>query len=167
MELIQVLPDSLKSAATTAQWEEKLRKVERGELDGAVFLSGIVSLLRELVGSYRSVTVNASALTQNRSTVVGICPRCGRNVIEERNRFCCEGCYDGKACGFVLWKDNRFFTGKGKQLTKRIVEKLLKDGRVHMTKLHSEKKGTDYDADVVMEDTGGKYVNFRLEFNRK
>ena len=64
-------------------------------------------------------------------------------------------------------KEEKFFTNKGKRLTKDVAEKLLKKGRVHMTKLRSEKKGTEYDADIVMEDTGGKYVNFRLEFPEK
>ena len=42
---------------------------------------------------------------------------------------------------------------------------LLKSGRVHMVGLYSERTGGTYDADVIMDDTGGKYVKFKLEFN--
>ena len=167
VELIRILPEPLKSARLTAEWEEKLCRVERGELDGAVFLAGIVSMLEELVRDCGGAEIQSPVLSGNQRPVVGTCPRCGRNVVEGPKSFYCEGYRDQPPCGFALWKDNRFFASKGKQITKRIAEKLLKDGRVHMTKLHSEKKGTDYDATVVMEDTGGKYVNFRLEFDRK
>ena len=123
----------------------------------------------EMIRSLSGMPVEASSLSrpsQHNRTVVGICPRCGRNVVEGPKSFYCEAYRNQPPCRFALWKDNRFFSGKGKQITKRVAEKLLKDGRVHMTKLHSEKTGSDYDAVIVMEDTG-EYVNFRLEFDRK
>ena len=54
-----------------------------------------------------------------------------------------------------------------KQITARQAAALLKKGKVKMTGLYSEKKGIFYDATIVMEDTGGKYVNFKLEFDKK
>ncbi|MBQ9347221.1 MAG: DNA topoisomerase III, partial [Oscillibacter sp.] len=167
IELIRILPEPLKSARLTAEWEEKLRRVERGELDGAVFLAGIVSMLEELVRDCGGAEIHSPVLSGTPRPVVGTCPRCGRNVVEGPKSFYCEGYRDQPPCAFALWKDNKFFSSKGKQITKRVAEKLLRDGCVHMRKLHSEKKGTDYDATIVMEDTGGKYVNFRLEFDRK
>ena len=165
MNLIKILPEQLKSAKLTAEWEEKLKQVEYGNLNPDVFLSGIASMLTELVHNFDNVTSNQSVVS--RRPVVGICPRCGRNVVEGKKSFFCEGHYEQPPCGFALWKNNRFFVSKGKEITKRVAEKLLKDGRIHMTKLHSDKKGTDYDATIIMEDTGGKYVSFRLEFDLK
>jgi DNA topoisomerase-3 len=72
-----------------------------------------------------------------------------------------------------LWKDDRFFASKKKELTKQIAAALLKDGRVNMISLYSEKTGKTYDAVVLLADTnprggnGGKYVNFKLEFSDK
>ncbi len=77
------------------------------------------------------------------------------------------GYKDAVPCGFALWKENPYFKSKRKELTKRVAAALLKDGKVKMTGLYSEKKGILYDATIVMEDTGGKYVNFRLEFDHK
>ena len=42
--------------------------------------------------------------------------------------------------------------------------RLLKEGRISMSGLYSEKTGRTYDAEVILDDTGGKYVNFKLEF---
>ncbi|MDE7243913.1 MAG: DNA topoisomerase III, partial [Oscillospiraceae bacterium] len=75
--------------------------------------------------------------------------------------------YDKPACGFALWKNDRFFTGKRKDLTKKVAAALLKHGRVHMTGLYSEKKGVTYDATIIMDDDGGKFVRYKMEFDKK
>ena len=49
-------------------------------------------------------------------------------------------------------------------ITKTVAAALLKEGRVSMSGLFSEKTGKTYDAVVVLDDTGEKYVNFKLEF---
>lgn len=94
---------------------------------------------------------------------VGTCPRCGTAVYEGKKGFFC----DNRDCSFALWKDNRFFSSKKKSITKAIAAALLKEGRVSVSGLHSEKTGKTYDAVVVLDDTGDKYVNFKLEFPAK
>ena len=91
---------------------------------------------------------------------VGTCPRCGGAVYEGKKGFFCEN----EGCAFALWKENRFFSSKKKTITKTIAAALLKEGRVSMSGLFSEKTGKTYDAVVVLDDTGEKYVNFKLEF---
>ena len=167
IDLIRVMPDQLKSAKLTAEWEERLGAVERGELSPDAFTDGIVELVRGLVQTYAHVTVASAALSQSGRAVIGKCPRCGKNVVEGKKSFFCEGYYDRPPCGFALWKNDRFFTGKRKELTKKTVAALLKNGHVHMTDLFSEKKGVLYDATVVMDDDGGKFVRFKLEFEKK
>ena len=167
-ELIGVLPDALKSAKLTAEWEEQLSEVQRGTLSPTDFLSGIVEMLDALVKSYADQAASAAATPIHTGRpIVGKCPRCGKNVVEGQKSFFCEGYYDKPPCGFALWKNDRFFTGKHKELTKKTAAALLKDGRIRMTGLFSEKKGVTYDATVVMEDTGDKFVHFKLEFDRK
>ena len=168
VELIGALPDSLKSAKLTAEWEEKLSEVQRGTLAPADFLRGIVDMLEALVKSYESMAASsATSRSPSGRAIVGVCPRCGKNVVEGKKSFFCEGYYDKPPCGFALWKNDRFFTAKRKELTKKTVAALLKDGRVRMTGLFSEKKGVTYDATVIMEDTGDKFVHFKLEFDKK
>ena len=167
LALAWAMPDQFKSAKLTAEWEERLGAVERGELAPEEFMAGIVEMLRGLVRGYTNVSVASSALSRSGRTVVGKCPRCGKDVVEEKKSFFCEGYYDTPPCGFALWKNNRFFASKRKELTRKIAAALLRDGRAHVTNLFSERKGVFYDATVVMADDGGKYVRFELEFDKR
>ena len=85
---------------------------------------------------------------------------CGGAGTEGKKGVFCEN----RDCRFALWKDSRFFTAKKKTLTKAVAAALLKAGRVKLTGCHSEKTGKTYDATVILDDDGGKFVNFRLEF---
>ena len=161
------MPDTLKSAKLTAEWEERLGTVERGELSPEDFMAGITAMISDLVQSYQNATVAPSALSASGREVIGKCPRCGKNVVEGKKSFYCEGYHDTPSCGFALWKNDRFFTSKRKELTKKTAASLLKNGRIALTGLFSEKKGVFYDATVVLDDDGGKYVHFKLEFNNK
>lgn len=162
--LITVLPDNIKSPALTAEWESMLKQVERGELAADSFMEGIADMSRALVKEHTAPEERFAGLFPDAKgkagEAVGICPRCGAPVHEGKKGFFC----DSRDCSFALWKDNRFFSGKKKSITKPVAAALLKDGRVPMSGLYSEKTGKTYDAVVVLDDTGDKYVNFRLEF---
>ena len=158
--LIVVLPDSIKSAKLTAEWESSLKEVERGERSADDFLSGIERMTADLVESYRSIQADTSLFDKREP--IGKCPRCGKDVVESKLSFLCVD----RSCGFTMWKNSRFFADKHKELTKTVASALLKKGRVKMTGLFSEKKGVAYDATVVLDDTG-KYVNYKLEFDQK
>lgn len=160
--LITVLPEQLQSPLLTAEWEYRLKEIERGELEPDVFLTGITDMLQELVKNYQAVK-GAEVLFPSDKEVVGKCPRCGGNVTESGKGFFCEN----RECRFALWKNNRFFEAKKKQLTKAVAAKLLSDGKVKLTGCYSEKTGKTYDAVVILEDDG-QHVNFMMEFdNRK
>ena len=167
LALSWAMPDQLKSAKLTAEWEDRLGAVERGELAPEDFMAGITAMLTNLVQSYRNISVTSTALSESGRTVIGKCPRCGKNVVEGKKSFYCEGYHDTPSCGFALWKNDRFFTSKRKELTKKIAASLLKTGRAAVTGLFSEKKGVFYDATVVLNDDGGKFVRFKLEFDNK
>lgn len=166
ISLIAVLPDVIKSPALTAEWEAMLKQVERGELRSGDFMEGIAGLTRGLIAEHKAPKEEYRTLFSSpqgtKREIVGICPRCGGHVIESKQGFFCEN----RACSFALWRDNRFFAAKKKTLTKTVAAALLKEGRVFMSGLYSEKTGKTYDAVVVLDDTGGKYVNFKLEFKK-
>lgn len=168
MELIKALPDSVKSAKLTAEWETALKEVEQGKRSPEDFMDGIIEMVSGLVKSYEGVAIGTdAALSQSAKEIVGQCPRCGKPVYEGKKSFYCSGYKDNPPCGFALWKDNKYFQSKRKELTKRVATALLKSGKVRMTGLFSEKKGILYDATIVLDDTGGKYVNFKLEFDQR
>lgn len=162
--LIAVLPDNIKSPILTAEWESMLKQVEHGELSATSFMDQIADMSRTLVKEHTAPEKRfADLFPSSRETAheaVGGCPRCGAPVYEGKKGFFC----DNRECSFALWKDNRFFSSKKKSITKSVAAALLKEGRISMSGLYSEKTGKTYDAEVILDDTGGKYVNFKLEF---
>ena len=165
--LILVLPDNIKSPTLTAEWESMLKQVERGELAAESFMGQIADMSRTLVKEHTAPEERFAGLfpdtKRNGREAVGACPRCGGAVYEGKKGFFC----DNRDCAFALWKDNKFFSGKKKSITKSVAAALLKEGRVSMSGLYSEKTGKTYDAVVLLDDTGGKYVNFKLVFPAK
>ena len=165
--LILVLPDNIKSPMLTAEWESMLKQVERGELAAGAFMGQIADMSRTLVKEHSAPEERFAGLfpdaKRNGREAVGTCPRCGGTVYEGKKGFFC----DNQDCAFALWKDNKFFSGKKKSITKSVAAALLKEGRISMSGLYSEKTGKTYDAVVMLDDTGGKYVNFKLEFPAK
>lgn len=159
--LVTVLPEQIQSPSMTAEWEHQLKQIERGELEAAVFMDGIAAMLRELVQTYEPVKDAAVLFPSDRESI-GKCPRCGGAVAELQKGFVCENRY----CGFAIWKNSKFFAAKKKAVTKTLVAALLMDGRAKLPGCHSEKTGKTYDAVVVLDDDGGKYVNFKLEFGQ-
>jgi len=171
INLIAVLPDTVKSPLLTAEWEHGLKRIERGETDAGSFMDGIAAMTTGLVKEHSAPKDEYRALFAKPpdGEIIGACPRCGGNVRESKKGFFC----DNAACAFALWKDNRFFAAKKKTITKAVAAALLKEGRVFMSGLFSEKTGKTYDAYIALDDTGGKaeaacrYVNFKLIFEKE
>ena len=163
INLVTVLPDTLTSPMLTAEWEQKLTAIARGEGDPAAFMAGISDMARELVKTYSHISEEGQKLFAPEREAVGLCPRCGKPVYEGRKNFYCSD----RACRFVLWKDDRFWTSRKKELTRKMAGDLLKKGRTSVKGMWSEKKGSTYDAVVVLDDTGEKYVRFKLEFPKR
>lgn len=162
--LITVLPVVIKSAQLTAEWEEHLKQIEHGTLSPQTFLEGISIMTKDLVSTYEMIEgANTLFPSNHKGESIGICPRCGSKVIENKKGFCCEN----RACYFALWKENKFFTIKKKALTKSIAIDLLKKGEASLAGCYSQKTGKTYDAIVILDDKGGKYVNFKMEFPKK
>ena len=159
ISLITVLPEEIQSPQLTAEWEEKLKRIEHGLLSPNSFLEDISQMTKSLIKTYTPIK-GSDVLFPSTQEAIGKCPRCGNDVTENKKGFCCLN----KTCGFALWKDNKFFTAKKKKLTKAIAIELLKNGKAKLTGCYSEKTGKTYDAVVLLDDSGGKYVNFILEF---
>lgn len=98
---------------------------------------------------------------------VGVCPRCGKPVIEGKKGFGCSGYKDG--CTYTIWKEGKFGAYKAlayskKKITTAMAKSLIKNGKAVVRGLVSEKTGKEYDANLVVNDTGtGVFLN--LDFN--
>lgn len=159
-KLMSILPPILTSAKMTAEWEEKLDQIERGELSSQQFMNEIESFVKEFVNQEKS-TVATVQFESNKpqKEEIGKCPKCGSVVHESDKNFYCSN----RECSFALWKENKFFESQNKKLTKTIAKGLLNKGEVLVKGLTSKKTGKTYDAIIKLE-LGEKYVNFKLEF---
>lgn len=162
LNLVCVLPQQITSPAMTAEWENTLMQIERGNADAEAFLTGIAAMTSELVKAYPFLSdAEASRFDTARETV-GKCPRCGSPVYVGKGNFYCSN----RECSFCLWEDNKFFSSKKKKLTKKIAKELLDKGWCRVTGLYTPKKPQLYDAVIRLDDTGGKYISFKMEFDR-
>ena len=159
VNLVTVLPELLTSPKLTADWEQRLNEVAKGQASPEDFMDGIEAMAAELVRKYSHISEDGQKLFQPEKETVGLCPRCGKLVYEGKKNFACSD----RACQFVMWKNDRFFEQRGKVFTAKIAAALLKDGKAKVKGLRSLRTGKTYDGTIVLADTGGKYVNYRIE----
>ena len=160
--LVCVLPEQITSPSMTAEWENTLMQIERGNADADKFLSGIVGMTSELVKAYPFLSdAEANRFDTGRESI-GKCPRCGSPVYVGKGNYYCSN----KECSFCMWEDNKFFSSKKKKLTKKIAAELLDKGWCRVTGLYTPKRPQLYDAVIRLDDTGGKYVSFKMEFDK-
>jgi DNA topoisomerase-3 len=159
LNLIAVLPDALISPKLTSEWENALTEIAKGKASPDEFMRGITEMAQGLTENYTEVSGDAKDLFRQPKEAIGVCPRCGNNVVEGKKNFYCEN----RDCQFAMWKNDRFFESRKKALTKQIATELLKNGKAKVKDMYSEKADKSFDAVILLADTGGKYVNYRFE----
>ena len=160
--LVTVVPEQIQSPSMTADWEEKLLKIEHGEYDSDAFMEEISSMVSGLVKTYEAVK-GADVLMQPERKVIGSCPACGSDVCETAKGWFCRD----KNCKFALWKENRFFQTLGKQMTEELAKQLVNQGKARLTHCYSKKSNRYYDTTVHVETGEDGAAAFKLEFGGK
>lgn len=160
--LIAVLPENLRSPMMTAQWEQRLKRIEHGQEEATGFMDDIVRMVTELVQSAQPVP-DAQKLFPSDRPSVGTCPCCGAAVTETAKGFFCES----RICRFGIWKDNRFFAQIGQSVNKSVVEALIRNGAAKLKGLRSKKTGRRYDATLKMMCGEQGVPRFQMEFERE
>ena len=162
--LISILPDMLTSPQLTAEWENNLTQIAKGAADAGDFMAGIEAMARELVTSNTAADKSKVNFTdKDGKPPVGKCPRCGSPVREGKKNYYCSN----RECAFTMWKNDRFFEERKVAFSPKIAAALLKSGRANVKGLYSPKTGKTYDGAIVLADTGGKYVNYKIELTKK
>ena len=162
MNLISVLPETLTSPLLTAEWENELSRIAKGETDADSFMEKIEVMTKELIENTDAEKAKAELFKQEKN-VIGLCPRCKSPVYEGKKNYYCSN----RDCLFSMWKNDRFFEDRKITFTPKIASTLLKDKKVKVKNIYSHKIGKTYDGNVVLCDTGDKYVNYRIEIDRK
>ena len=161
-ELVKVMPEYLKSAAMTAEWENKLLLMEKGQITDAQFMGEITSLVSKILEVCRDIPEEERRRFQTAREVIGKCPVCGSDIFEGKQNFYCSN----RQCDFALWKENRFLGSMEKKLDKKMAKELLAKACTHVKGLYSRKKDMKFDADLLLTLEDGK-PRFHLEFPKK
>ena len=162
--LVSILPDMLTSPQLTAEWENNLTQIAKGAADAGEFMQRIEAMARELVKENTVADKSKAAFTGGEEKPsIGKCPRCGSPVREGKKNFYCSN----RECTFTMWKNDRFFEERKITFSPKIAAALLKSGKANVKGLYSPKTGKTYDGTVVLADTGGKYVNYKIEIPKK
>ena len=141
MKLITILPDVVKSPKLTADWENELTLVSKGEVAAEQFMSGIEAMVTDLVKTYHSVSDEHKAMfgtCKGGQEVLGKCPKCGADVVKGKFGAYCTG-----KCGMNVGK------ALGVTLSDSQVKSLLQ-GKKILVKGLKGKKGS-YDAYLIPE----------------
>ena len=169
MKLITILPDVVKSPKLTADWENELTLVSKGEVAAEQSMSGIETMVSDLVKAYHSVSDEQKAMFRagkSRQEVLGKCPKCGADVVKGKFGAYCTG-----KCGMNVGK------ALGVTLSDSQVKSLLQ-GKKILVKGLKGKKGS-YDAYLIPESVeefsytkDGKEIKgfqykFKMEFSQK
>ena len=161
-ELVKVMPEYLKSAVMTAEWENQLLMMEKGQITDTQFMGEITSLVSKILEVCREIPEEERRRFQTEREVIGKCPVCGCDVFEGKQNFYCSN----RQCDFALWKENRFLGSMGKNLDKKMARELLDKACTHVKGLYSKKKDMKFDADLLLTLEDGK-PRFHLEFPKK
>lgn len=164
-DFYNILPDEIRKPDLTAKWWAIQQDIQEGKaVPEDLYNEVIASYERFSSISYPSLNLS---INKNEKPVLGICPRCGKSIIEGTKGYGCSGWREG--CKFTIWKTGQYGAYKvlkysKKKLTTAMVKKILKDGKVLIKGLVSEKTGKTYDAYIVMQDTGSAvYLHLSFE----
>lgn len=167
--LVTVMPEQIQSPSMTADWEEKLLLIEKGEYASEDFMDEIKDVIAGLIQNYEVIR-DSEVMMSKEANSIGKCPLCGSAVEDKAKAFFCSN----RACKFALWKNNRYFASIGKSMTSATAQKLLGSGKVKLKNCKSERTGNTFDATVFMEvsDDGNRNIkperwSWKNHHNRK
>ena len=144
---IDLVTDKIKEPELTAEWEKQLAAIQRGEKNPTDFMQEISGFIRSFVMDTKALysPEQSTGVFQSERESIGICPKCGKKVVEYPKSFSCESGKGG--CGFVIWK-----TTASKAISKAQAVKLLAKGKTDLIKGFTSKAGKPFDANLVLKE---------------
>lgn len=149
-ELLSCVPTVLKSKNMTLEFEEKLSKVNSGEISSEQFLNDILLGIQENIETFKK-----SAHVIVKKAAIGKCPLCGKEIIEGAKNWYCSGYTDDPICKFSIWKKIC-----NKSISVEQIRKLLLSGRTDLIKGFKSSQGRAFSAYIVLKDNGSTGLEF-------
>ncbi len=136
IQLIEIVHEKLKKPDLTGEWESQLGKISKKEVASRDFIVDIKKYVAEIV---REGKITSAANVNFQQEVrkggveaVGVCPRCGREILEGKKKFFCAGYKNYPSCNFSLWKEDKTLIENDIVLTRKNASELLKDRRTEV-----------------------------------
>lgn len=164
-QFYSILTDEIRKPDLTAKWWAIQQDIQDGKAQPETLYQEVLDLYKRFSSlSYPNLNLS-QASTQERPEI-GRCPRCGKPVVEGKKGYGCTGYKEG--CTFTIWKEGKYGAYKAlgisrKKITPTMAKNILKNGKVLVRGLVSEKTGKKYDAYLKMNDTGTS-VFLNLDF---
>lgn len=168
MKLITILPEKVKSPTLTADWENALSLMAKGELGMDGFMSGIADMVNDLVRTYHSVSDEDNKFF-SRGDVLGKCPNCGGDVVKGVYGYYCKN-----KCGMSLNK----IMGVG--INESQLKNLLSGKKILVKGIKKKSGNGTFDAYVIPDgiedfryktsngnEVSGKQFKFKMEFPKR
>lgn len=146
IDLINLVPDIIKSPEMTGRWEKTLAEIEAGSANPKQFMEGIINLTRQVIDLVKQQPP-ASRPGNNGREALGKCPLCSRDVVEFSKSYGCSGYKDG--CKFAIWKETA-----GKKITPAQAGTLLNKGKTGIIKGFKSRTGKKFDAALIINTDG-------------
>jgi len=172
INLIKMLPNSLKSPQLTAEWEQQLTEINARNLAYTEFMTNISEFTKEFVYENKQPKAEYKALIPRKenanSKFIGNCPRCGSDVMNWDKVYSCSN----KECNFAMFKSNGIFDKRKIKFTEQVAKDLLEHKKSWVKGQYTEKTGKTYDAYITLvdekDDSGNysKYVKYGTEFKK-
>ena len=86
INLIFVLPESVKSPKLTADWENALALIAKGEGREEDFMGGIRRIISDFMDAYHKPGEEEKRMFEKDPEVMGMCPICGRDVVNLKGK---------------------------------------------------------------------------------
>ena len=144
--VIDVVPENVKSAKMTAEWETTLQRIAKGQASDEEFLNEIIEFTKSLIRDNKTeASRNSNPFRFSKLPVIGKCPKCGKNVYEFQKSYSCEDSHG--QCGFFFMKEMW-----GKEISVTQAKRVIEKGSSIVLKGFTNKAGEPVSGKLVLGD---------------
>lgn len=153
--------------ARTLNLSKSLKAVYKGQKSVSAIVDDAATDLSDIVrfGAQQSDSASTNTVKGENGVEQAVlckCPVCGKNIVENAKAYSCED----RACGCVIFKEDKFFDRQKKKMTKTIAKSLFTKGYADVDGLVSARTGKAYNARVKVSfpEQAPRYPQYALDF---
>ncbi len=95
-QLLDLVPDDMRSKDLTGKWERNLEKIAKGQLEARVFLDDINTFTKEIIREIK----NSDKKFKHENVSTETCPTCGKKLLVIKNKYGKKLVCPDRDCGY-------------------------------------------------------------------